>query len=155
MPCSSQLSPRPFRHHLYCESAPPLNASPRIPVTLGLPCSPENEEVPHGEKDQGQGGPEAEVGEHTDLDGVARAHALLVAFAYKLRRRMPPVVAVRSSKLKQTVFFGPIFNLRNHFRLFGIILAALIEVIVRIRCDIHGQPRSPGLCSGNNSWQIT
>ena len=28
-----------------------------------LPCSPENEEVPHGEKDQGQGGPEAEVGE--------------------------------------------------------------------------------------------
>ena len=55
MPCSSQLSPRPFRHHLNNESAPPLNASPRIPVTLGLPCSPENEEVPHGEKDQGQG----------------------------------------------------------------------------------------------------
>lgn len=47
----------------YCRSAPPLNAFPRIPVTLGLPCSPENEEVPHGEKDQGQGGPEAEVGE--------------------------------------------------------------------------------------------
>lgn len=47
----------------YCRSAPPLNAFPRIPVTLGLPCSPENEEVPHGEKDQGQGGPETEVGE--------------------------------------------------------------------------------------------
>lgn len=49
----------------YCRSAPPLNASSRIPVTLGLPCSPENEEVPHGEKDQGQGGPEAEAGERS------------------------------------------------------------------------------------------
>lgn len=49
----------------YCRSAPPLNASSRIPVTLGLPCSPENEEVPHGEKPQGQGGPEAEAGERS------------------------------------------------------------------------------------------
>ena len=39
----------------YCRSAPPLNASPSIPVTIGLPCSSENEEVPHGEKNQGQG----------------------------------------------------------------------------------------------------
>ena len=32
---------------------------------LGLPCSLENEEVPHGEKDQGRGGPAAEVGERS------------------------------------------------------------------------------------------
>lgn len=49
----------------YCRSAPPLNEFPPAPVTLALPCSPENEEVPHGEKDQGQGGPEAEVGERS------------------------------------------------------------------------------------------
>lgn len=32
---------------------------PAHPVTLRLPCSPENEKAPHGEKDQGQGGTEA------------------------------------------------------------------------------------------------
>ena len=47
----------------YCRSAPPLNAMPCTPVMLRLPCSRVNEEVPDGEKDQGQGGPEAEVGE--------------------------------------------------------------------------------------------
>lgn len=35
----------------YCRSAPPINV-PGHPVTLGLPCSPENEEVPNGEKDR-------------------------------------------------------------------------------------------------------
>lgn len=32
----------------YCRSAPSFNAFPRISVTFGLPCSPENEEVPYG-----------------------------------------------------------------------------------------------------------
>ena len=40
-----------------------IKRPPRIPVTLGLPSGPENEEVPPGEKDQGQRGPEDEVGE--------------------------------------------------------------------------------------------
>ena len=52
----------------YCRSAPPLNASSPTTVTLGLPCGRVNEEVPHVEKDQGQGGLEAEVGERAVVE---------------------------------------------------------------------------------------
>lgn len=49
----------------YFRSVPPIHSSLCIPVTIGLPYDPDNDEVPYGEKDQGQGGSETKVGKRS------------------------------------------------------------------------------------------
>lgn len=52
----------------YCHSVPPIRSSLRVPVTIGLPYDPDNDEVSHGEKDQGRGGSETKVGKQSVIE---------------------------------------------------------------------------------------
>lgn len=79
MPCSSQLSPRPFRHHLNNESAPPSTGRilPFGTAVKRLPAHPRYARAAMQSRERGgstwregsgPGGPQAEIGERAVVE---------------------------------------------------------------------------------------